>query len=133
MRKISILLIFILVLGLFSGCASSDKIPDGVSEEFYNDMMAYGNELIKINEEYDKIEVEDSIKISKREAIRKIVLYNKNVDNLSLQEQKILKSALNLNIALIMYKDDKETFKEDLIESVEKFNQLMQIDLDIIK
>ena len=44
-KRLILLLIFVLTMGILVGCSKSIKAPEGVDQEFYDDMIIILNKL----------------------------------------------------------------------------------------
>lgn len=137
-RKIVLGIILLLIIGVLCGCKS--KPPEGVGQEFYDDMILASEELIKIIRNTKEIDVLDNDFFKSRSYVR-IYEYDKyEYELLTLIEQNILNTIDDLYLTSILYhnaiQNNKGTmsyYEKDIIRLTETFSNLMEIELDVNK
>ncbi len=137
-RKIILGIVLLLILSVLGGCKS--KPPEGVGQEFYDDMVSASKELIKIIRNAKEIDVLDN-DFFKSKSYVKIYEYDKyKYDFLTLIEQNILDTIDDLYLTSILYhnaiQNNKGTvsyYEKDIIKLTKTFSNLMEIELDVNK
>ena len=46
-RKLTLLLVFMMIIGVLAGCVSKSNAPEGIGQDFYRDMIGSLNKLAK--------------------------------------------------------------------------------------
>ncbi len=137
-KKIIMGIVLLLVLSILGGCKS--KPPEGVGQEFYDDMISASEELIKTIRIAKIITLSDN-DILKTKNYTRICEYNKyEYDSLTLVEQNILNAINDLYFTSVLYYDDiyndigrKDVYKKDIKKLAKTFSNLMGIELDANK
>lgn len=128
-KKLILLIILVLIMGISVGCSKTPKAPEGVSQEFYDDMIFILNDLSKT---ITNTKVKDSLLdvFLNSEGIKKVGEYKRSVDELSLKESSIIENISNLYVYLEMYYNGIS--EEDVIEdSVNAISDLLEINIDL--
>lgn len=128
MNKRVVLLVLILCISIvFVGCKK--KAPEGVSQDFYDDMVKYSDELIKIVKNAKTTTLTES-DILENEYYEGVVGYTDNIEDLTLLERQILESIEKLYFYAAMQCDGAR-LNEEITEEAKTFSKLMEIDFDV--
>ena len=117
--NVKLLLIIILTLSVIVGCDTQTKnIPEGVSEEFYDDMVECFKKLEKHKDNDDK---------NGRDVVQD---YLDNQIWLSSTEKEIIKAVDGMYFEVWFYHMATEPDKHVLRYSIQKASELMGIEID---
>mgnify|MGYP001164608904 FL=1 len=128
-KKLKLMLILVLVIGVLSGCGKQAKVPEGVNQEFYDDMIECSEGLIKTIKNAKITSLLES-DILNNEYYSKIQEYMNNTDGLTLIEQNILTSIENLYFHVAMQYDGAE-LSDEIKEYAQTFSKLMEMEVDV--
>ena len=143
MNKKIILLVLILCISIiFVGCGDKkSKIPEGIGEDFYSDMVFSHNDLIKniktIKDKDGKITYKDNELIMNSTGRRIIDEYYEKIDKLNETEVLIVTHLRNIYLSISDYYDFmvlgiEETWVEDDIKKdLEKYVDLMDLKIPL--
>ena len=124
-RILVLLLILILTMAILVGCGDSKKAPEGVSQDFYDDMVGILKEMEKAKRD-DIIDIDDG----------KIDIYKEERVFLTLKEEDILDNVSDLQFWAWLYDDDGDDKIQDKLRvarSVENISRLMEVDINLKK
>lgn len=128
MRKISLLLIFILIFSIFVGCASTQDLPEGFKNaDFYNDSMKYVKLVV---EDLDKGNSVASNKFFKDVILEKYNTYDYYDNNLSDKGRKLFDNISMINFYMLTYFESSDYIKDGLMEELRKFVKITDMDID---
>lgn len=127
-KRLILLLVLALAIGILGGC-SSKKIPEGVGQEFYDDMIFVLDDMSKTTL---KTKVGDSLldAFLSSEGLIMIGEYEDKEDTLTIKELSIVNNLRVLYINLEMYHNnvlDEDTVKQ----KIEDISKLLEIDIDL--
>lgn len=121
-KKLILLLILVLTMGTLGGCDSTPKeIPDGVSEDFYDDMIACLKKLEKYRDNEDK---------NGKDVIQD---YLDNKVWLSSKEEEIIKAIDDMYFDVWFYHIADEPNEHMVKNAINEVADLMNIKIDTKK
>ena len=127
-KRLILLLVLVLAIGTLSGCGSK-KIPEGVGQEFYDDMIFV---LDDISKTILATKVGDSLldAFLSSEGLSIIGDYEDKEDTLTIKELSIVDNLRVLYINLEMYHNNVLD-KDIVIQKIEDVSKLLEIDIDL--
>lgn len=130
-NKIVVLIVLILCMCLMLvGCKKTP--PEGVSQNFYDDMLKCLDEITHIKQGSFSLEEFKIKPISDYEGFMTMYKYTLKYDELSNVEQMILNSISDAYEYLIACHDGLD-YRREFIDSIQVFSALMDIKIDIDK
>lgn len=129
-KKIILMLFLVLIMGISVGCRKTQNAPEGVSQEFYDDMVNISEKLIKTVKNAKNTSIENS-DILKDDGYGKIVQYIEDSD-LTLIEYTIANTLEDIYFKVAMYHDGIP-LEEDIKELVQSFSELMNMEFEANK
>lgn len=130
-RMSLLLLILVLIMGISAGCSKTPKAPEGVGQDFYDDMLDCSEDLIKVVKNAKITFIADS-DILKSDGYNKIKTYIESEEKLTLLERNILSTIEELYFKVAMYYDGVAT-ESDIKDLATTFSSLMEIKFDVDK
>lgn len=122
-KKLILMLIFVLIIGVLSGCEEQLKAPEGVDQEFFDDMIVI---LGKLEKTKGKLDTDNGEKELDEYLENKLWLTNKEVE--------IVEAISDLHRWVWIYNDVKEEkeLKDDLKlkSKIETVSELMNFDIE---
>lgn len=131
-RRLILLIILVLIMGISVGCSKTPKAPEGVSQEFYDDMIFISKDMIKtVRNMKDPDPSNGDLKQS--EGRDRLLDYKYElIDSLTLTEKTIVEELYEIYFLLSLHTN--EIYKdEEITEAVETFSNLMEIEFDVDK
>lgn len=127
-KRLILLLILVLIISVLSGCGSK-KVPEGVSKEFYNDMIFVLSDMSKT---ISKTKSNDSLldAFLSSEGLSMLGDYEDKSSTLTIKESSIVDNLKVMYINLEMYHNnvlDKDTVKQ----KIEEISKLLELDIDL--
>lgn len=130
-RILILLLILVLIIGILMGCSKTPKAPEGVGQDFYDDMLDCSEDLIKVVKNAKTTFIADS-DILKSDGYNKIKTYIESEEKLTLLERNILSTIEELYFKVAMYHDGS-AIESDIKDLATTFSNLMEIEFDANK
>lgn len=131
-RKVFLMILVLCISMIFTGCKK--KAPEGISQEFYDDMIFaledLMNELNAITKEDDTLKAIAEIK---GYDVLHNYTYTNKFDTLTLKEQSILDDMRKLYTCVAMYYQDSVIEREDIEEYINSLTNALEIEIDIDK
>lgn len=118
-RKLILLLILVLISSIITGC--QNKAPEGVGQDFYDDMLECLTKLEKYKGDEDN------------NGIGVIENYMENKIWLSTKEQEIIEAVDDMYFWVWLYHNDKDTNRMIVRDSIKNATYLLGIDINIDK
>lgn len=123
-KKLILLIILVLIMGISVGCSKTPKAPEGVNQEFYDDMI----DCLKKLEKHKGDKEKNGIEVIKD--------YKDNKLWLTVKEEKIIEAVDDLYFSVWSYHIEEDTTSKDrlmLIDDINKVSELMELDIDTKK
>lgn len=122
-RRLVLLLILVIAMAISVGCSKSQKAPEGISQEFYDDMIEVLKKLEKTKGEIDTDNGEDIIKE-----------YRENETWLAIKEKDILNDIEDLHFWVWFYnnKESESDLKDELMirDKLRRVSTLMDLEIE---
>lgn len=120
-KRFILLLVVILFVGVLSGCSSPPKAPEGVDQEFYEDMVKSLKKLEQYKGDRDK------------NGLDVVEKYHNNKVFLKEKEEKIIEAVNDLYLWVWMYHEFSDTKITTVEYGVENVVKLMDLNIDLDK
>lgn len=134
-RRLILLIILVLTMAISVGCSKAKK-TEGVSQEFYDDMIFVSENLIKSTREAKVFDLDKS-DILNGKGYEKISKYEEDYSQLNNIEKSIFDTIDELYFLTAIYYDmyykDLTPPDKDVKQSAETFAKLMEIEVDVDK
>jgi hypothetical protein len=123
-KKLILLLVFALIISILSGCSEAPKAPEGVSQEFYDDML---DVLKKLEKTKDK---ESTNEENGKDIIDK---YKKDKLWLQPKEQEIIDAIDDMHLMVRLYYASDTANDMIVKHDINLVAELMELDIDVDK
>lgn len=120
-KKLILVLILVLGIGILAGCSSQQKAPEGVSQDFYDDMVSCLKKITKHRDNDEK----NGIDIVKE--------YKENKLWLNATEKEIIGAVSDMYLWVWLYYNGENPDRMIVRDTIVTVNNLMDIDIDIDK
>ena len=121
-RKLISLLILMIAMSIIVGCSDTQKAPEGVDQEFYDDMV----ECLKKLQKHKGDEEKNGIDVVEKYLDNKTFLS-------TTKEVKIIEAVDELYFYVWLYHSETGTERLMVKEKIQTVSDLMELDIDINK
>ena len=136
-KRVILLLVAVLIVGILVGCSNKQKTPEGISEEFYNNIIKTSNDLYKEVKNIKKEDVVDETLVKFNSYTEFLEKYHDAEKNGSLSSAEntafdVLTSIVfEIREDLQLYYEDEDyySFPSDrTLKEIEKLSDILEVE-----